>query len=203
MYGFQFLFALLPKTNESASNSLNFKEIGLFDFEFTIGSLIAFSTFVLSIQYNIGNFYVGFINSANKCYAFCCMLPFIYIQGMIYLASIYSQFWSEYPSMFLFGVGILITNVTGSFNLASSAKYKFNPFFVDVLIFFVILYLDYSKKVKQQQLIAAYFTLIIARFIMYIGFMANMIKQVCNYMNIPFIRVKQDFKKTETTDKLI
>lgn len=143
MYGTQFIFAALPKTNESASLELNFKDIGIpIDFAFTVGSAIALSTFVLSLQYNVGNFYMGFINAENKFYALCCILPFVYIPGMVYCASLYSQFWSEYPSMFLFGVGILITNVTGTFNLASSAKYKFSPFFIDVLVFGFILYLD-------------------------------------------------------------
>jgi hypothetical protein len=177
MYGNQFVFAFLPKTNESAGMVLNFKDIGIpLDFEFTIGSVIAFSTFVLSLQYNVGNFYVGFKGANNKGYALACILPFIYVPTMVYLASIYSQFWSEYPSMFLFGVGILITNVTGTFNLASSAKYKFNPFFIDVLAFGTILYLDYNRKASEQTLITAYLAIIAIRFCLYIAFMANMIK---------------------------
>ena len=177
MYGNQFVFAFLPNTNESTAKVLNLKEIGLpIDFEFTIGSVIAFSTFILSLQYNIGNFYVGFTGAKDKFYALCCILPFIYIPGMFYLASIYSQFWSEYPSMFLLGVGILITNVTGTFNLASSAKYKFNPFFIDVLAFLTILYMDYNRKASEQTLITAYIAIIVIRLCLYIAFMANMIK---------------------------
>lgn len=53
MYGFQFLFAFMPTTNESASKVLNLKQMGLeyefLDFDFTIGSVIALSTFVLSL----------------------------------------------------------------------------------------------------------------------------------------------------------
>ena len=95
MYGNQFVFAFLPKTNESTAKVLNFKDIGFeLDFEFTIGSVIAFSTFILSLQYNIGNFYVGFTGAKDKFYALCCILPFFYIPGMFYLASIYSQFWN-------------------------------------------------------------------------------------------------------------
>jgi hypothetical protein len=105
--------------------------------------------------------------------------------------------------MFLFGAGILITNVTGSFNLASSAKYKFNPFFVDVLVFLGLLYLDYSHQMTRFNLITAYMTLIAVRFILYLWFMACMISQICAYMNLPFVRVKQDFKKYEQTENLI
>jgi hypothetical protein len=92
--------------------------------------------------------------------------------------------------MFLFLVGILITHVTGSFNLASCAKYKFNPFFIDVLIFLTILYADYNKKVSQENLLMAYLAMIAVRGMLYICFMASMVKQICQYMQIPFIRVK-------------
>lgn len=78
--------------------------------------------------------------------------------------------------MFLFGVGILITNITGTFNLASSAKYKFSPFFIDVLLFLTILYLDFKRSVSERSLIAAYLAMIVIRFGLYLAFMANMIK---------------------------
>ena len=78
--------------------------------------------------------------------------------------------------MFLLGVGILITNVTGSFNLASSAKYRFNPFFIDVLGFVIILHADYNRKASEEKLIRAYLSLIGIRLVLYIVFMANMIK---------------------------
>lgn len=109
---------------------------------------------------------------------------------MVYLASIHSQFWDEYPCMFLFLVGILITHVTGSFNLASSAKYKFNPFFMDVLVFLTILYADANKKISSNSLMMSYLAMIAVRAVLYLRFMANMVTQICEYMQIPFVRVK-------------
>jgi hypothetical protein len=44
MYGAQWIFALFPATNESAG-----KIFEISGFQFTVGDLIAFSTFVLSI----------------------------------------------------------------------------------------------------------------------------------------------------------
>jgi hypothetical protein len=74
---------------------INFKDIGLpLDFEFTIGAAIAFSTFILSVQYNLGNFYFGYKSAEDKFYALYCILPFIYVPAIVYLASLYSQFWS-------------------------------------------------------------------------------------------------------------
>lgn len=91
MYGTQFTFAFLPNSNESASKVLNFKDIGIpLDFEFTVGSTVAFGTFVMSLQYNVGNFYMGMKGAEDKLYALKCFLPFIYIPTMVYLASLYS-----------------------------------------------------------------------------------------------------------------
>ena len=55
MYGGQWIFALLADTNESAG-----KVLEIAGFKFTIGDFIAFNTFVLSVQYNCGNFIAGF-----------------------------------------------------------------------------------------------------------------------------------------------
>lgn len=119
---------------------------------------------------------MGYTNTENKLYALGCILPFIYIPGIVFLASLYSQFWNEYPSMFLFGAGILITHVTGSFNLASSAKYKFNPFFIDVLVFCTLLYADYNQRMSREKLVIAYLSIIVVRSFLYIWFMAGMIR---------------------------
>ena len=76
-----------------------------------------------------------------------CILPFFTVPGILFLASKYSQFWEEYPSLFLFGVGMMITHITGSFNLASSAGMEFNPLSLDPILFSAVLYLDYNRVV--------------------------------------------------------
>ena len=125
-------------------------------FSFVIGDAVAFSTFLLSVQYNISNFYLGFTAAQDKMYALCCMLPFFYICGILYLASKYSQFWKDYVALFMFGAGMLITNMTGNLNLKSSAKVRYNPFYPDPFIFLVILYFDYNRLADTNILVSAY-----------------------------------------------
>lgn len=62
MYGLQFGFAMLSDTNSSNADELDFgKMLGLpFEFKMIQGDLIGWSTFMMSLQYNISNFYVGY-----------------------------------------------------------------------------------------------------------------------------------------------
>jgi hypothetical protein len=75
MYGCQWVFTCLPNTNTSAAITVLdlSKSVGI---EVTIGDLIAFSTFVLSVQYNLGNFYEGVKESSDKFHTISCTLPF-------------------------------------------------------------------------------------------------------------------------------
>lgn len=75
----------------------------------------------------------------------------------------------------MFGVGMLITNMTGNLNLKSSAKVKFNPIYLDPFIFVAILYLDYNRILEPRQLAYAYGLLVVQRIIQYILFMRGMI----------------------------
>ena len=60
---------------------------------FYVGDLVAANTFILSVQYNFGNFKAGFNGCENKLHAVSCMLPFFYVWAIMLLASNYSQFW--------------------------------------------------------------------------------------------------------------
>ena len=69
----------------------------------------------------------------------------------------------------------MITHITGSFNLASSAGLKFDPFFMDPILFCGVLYCDYNQLASSQQLAMAYCSLIVMRAILYLVFMGNMV----------------------------
>ena len=98
------------------------KLLGLpFELSFTKGEVIALSTFIMSVQYNVGNFWIGFQAAENKVHALFCMLPFFQVCGILTLASQYSQFWYSHNAFFIFGVGMLITSMTGNLNLKSCA----------------------------------------------------------------------------------
>ena len=130
-------------------------------FSFIVGDAVAFSTFLLSAQYNLQNFYLGFSASKEKLHALLCFLPYFQIPSILYLASEYSQFWKEYVACFMFGVGMLITNMTGNLNLKSSAKVKYNPIYLDPFIFVAILYMDYNRLMEPKVLAVAYVLLVI------------------------------------------
>mmetsp|Transcript_39312 Transcript_39312/g.60057 ORF Transcript_39312/g.60057 Transcript_39312/m.60057 type:complete len:94 (+) Transcript_39312:217-498(+) len=84
------------------------------------------------------------------------MLPYIYINVMLWLASKYSQFWEDYVLFFLVLIGILITNVTGNFNLKSSAKMRLNPVYLDPFVFGIVLYLDYNRILPPMVVLSLY-----------------------------------------------
>jgi len=198
MYGLQFLCMFMPGTNSFCGDEVDFKAlIGLpFEFKMYVGDLVALGTGLMSVQYNFLNFYIGFRAAKDKTYAVQCMLPFFYICGILWLSCIYSQFWEQYTLWFIFGVGMLITSITGHFNLVSCSKSKFNPFFLDPLVFIVILYCDYNRVFAAKYVAAMYMMLVIERSVAYVSFMRSMIHQLTSHLGINFIVVdKSKLKK--------
>jgi hypothetical protein len=94
----------------------------------------------------------------------------------------------------MLGVGMLITNITGNLNLKSSAKMRLNPYYLDPFVFIIILILDANRLVESDYLKLAYMSILTNRFYQYVFFIRGMIEQICDYMDIPFLRVKQDYK---------
>jgi hypothetical protein len=92
MYSLQLMFAMFSDTNASATMVIDTqKHMGLpFSFSFTFGDFLAFCTFVLSLQYNVSNFWLGLKNANNKKYAALCILPYIYCSLAMVAASSYS-----------------------------------------------------------------------------------------------------------------
>jgi hypothetical protein len=87
----QFVWLFFSDTNTNAATLITPAKLGCpHDFGplgVTVGTLVTFNTFVLSIQYNIGNFYEGYTNAKDKAYAIQCILPFFYILSIIFFAS--------------------------------------------------------------------------------------------------------------------
>lgn len=112
---------MLPDTNTSMTNEYDLQKMLGLPFAFTVrqNEIISFSTFVLSLNYNIGNFTAGYQGAKDKLHAIACTIPFFTILLILYTASIYSQFWTEYVACFIWGVGMLMTNMTGNLNLRS------------------------------------------------------------------------------------
>lgn len=70
---------------------------------------------------------------------------------------------------------MMITHITGSFNLASSAGMRFDPFFVDPVLFLGVLYCDYNQILRRSQLQMLYCSIIVMRAVLYLIFMGNMV----------------------------
>lgn len=119
------------------------------------------------------------------------MIPFFTIPTILYLSSVYSQFWEEYVVFFVFGAGMLMTNMTGNLNLKSCVLKKFNPIYMDPFIFCGLLYLDANKLVEADYLKMSYAFLVFQRAITYALFMRATISQLCHYLDIPFLETKQ------------
>ena len=117
---------------------------------------------------------------------------------MLYLASVFSQFWEEYVILFLFGVGMLITSMTGSLNLASTAGFKYNPHYWDPYVFLVVLAIDYNQAVDKSIIAWMYISLVAIRIVLYLIFMRSMAYQICDHLDIPFLTVKQGYRSKKT-----
>lgn len=90
-----------------------------------------------------------------------CLLPFIQVIAMIVSASKLSRFWDDYVVFFNFGVGMFLTCATAHFNLASCGGYRYNPFYLDPIVFWVILYLDHNQLVDDVYIKGAYLYLMV------------------------------------------
>lgn len=190
------IFACFSNTNESCSYVVF--ELTKLGMEVKIGDLIALSTFVLSVQYNLGNFKEGISGSKDLGHALACFLPFFQIPFILYLASVFSNFWKDYVVLFLFGVGMLITHMTGSLNLASTAGFKYYPHFWDPYVFLIVLAIDYGELLEKNMVALMYVSMVLIRIILYIVFMRSVAHQICDNLDIPFLTVKQGWKSKRT-----
>jgi len=132
------------------------------------------------------------------------MFPFFYVIAILVLASWYSQFWEQYPSFFLIGIGMLITHMTGNLNLNSCCLQKYNPFYVDPFVFCAILYCDSNRLLDPGLLAGLYIALVAQRSLQYFLFMRGTINQLCEHLDIPFLETKQVFlarRKAEESKK--
>jgi hypothetical protein len=123
-------------------------------------------------------------------YALMLMMPYFMIIAMFYVTSVFSQLYEEYTVFFILGIAMLMTNMTGNFNLKSTVGAKYYPFYIDPIIFLGILYADYNNLLAIETIKIAYVSLAAFRFICYMLFLRGMANDLCNALGIPFWRVK-------------
>ena len=90
---------------------------------------------------------------------------------------------------------MLITNMTGNLNLKACAQQRYNPIYLDTFIFPAILYLDYNRVFDSHVIGGMYIYMVVQRITLYMLFLNSIITQLCDYLDIPFIQVKQNYVK--------
>ena len=124
---------------------------------------------------NITHLYTGFKAAKEKWYAVFITIPMFQTIGMMVGAAWYSNFWREYNSLFLLGIGIFYGSMVNRFNLMSCAQSYFDPLYLDPIIFAAILYVDHFKLMEDKVILFCYFALMMGRVLAYVIFFSNLI----------------------------
>jgi hypothetical protein len=83
--------------------------------------------------------------------------------------------------------------MTGNFNLKACSGLRYNPIYLDPFLFVGILYLDYNRLLSSDKIAALYIYVVIQRMILYFSFMRSVITQLCDHLDIPFLKTKQAY----------
>ena len=86
--------------------------------------------------------------------------------------------------------GLYLTYVTGYFNLASTASMKFDYLYFWPFFYMGALYLDSAELLDSEKCKIMYglYTLWLIK--SYLSFMWSVVKQLCAYQGLSFVRVK-------------
>lgn len=136
--------------------------------------LVVIFAFVTGIHYNCENMIVAFMAAKDKAYAFGCILPYAQFFLMMYLSS-FSQLYTEYTVYFIVLCGFYLTWVTAIFNLDSTASAKFNWIFFEPLIFYVIVWFDYTGVLPRSYARTAYINFFMLTLVRYLLLMRNIV----------------------------
>lgn len=157
--------------------------------------VIGFSA-LTGLHYNLENIVVSLLQTREKGYALCCLIPYAQFFLMLFFSS-YSSLFKEYTIYFLLLCGVYNTWVTGIFNLNSTARAKFNWIFVEPFVYLFIVFLDASGSLSRQQAISAYTSFFLVTLGRYLVFMGNIVRQITAFMGLRFLRVKDKTAKKQ------
>ena len=147
------------------------------------------------LHYNITNILAGIFAAENKLHAFAVMVPFIQS-----LAALVVLFWSPsfhaYPALFLGGVGIFLTYVTGWLNICCTAQIPFPTFYVEPYIFAILFGLEFTQQLPRDQTYLFYSVLGLTILVKYLRFMTYVVSTLCEKLNIRLLTVKPESEKT-------
>jgi hypothetical protein len=77
-------------------------------------------SFFSGIYYNLENIYAGWVAAKDKSKAFKCLVPYLQVYALIYMAG-FSRFYDKAPLLFFAGLGLFQTYVAGLLNISSTA----------------------------------------------------------------------------------
>lgn len=100
----------------------------------------------------------------------------------------------EYPLVFMAGIGMLLTFMTGHLNLSSTADLKFNGIFSEYFVFPILVYLEVQKLATRDLMIKLYLLLFTTVVYQYYRFMKCLCIELCEFLNIRLLKVKPNTK---------
>ena len=120
------------------------------------------------------------------------MIPYAQFFVMLF-ASSYSRFWAASPFWFISLNGLYLTYVTAIFNLNSTGRMRFDYWYMEPLTYLCLVGMDrLSIKYTEMNtlLMCLYIAFAAVTFLKYILFMTSVVNQLCSFLGIRFIRVK-------------
>lgn len=95
------------------------------------------------------------------------------------------------------GLGLYMTLITGKLNVCTCAGLEYPCFYPEPWIFKGIILLEIYGKASHRTIGLLYGALFLVVLIKYLLFMSSVVNQLCNYLGINFITVKEKTKKQE------
>lgn len=176
------------------ANDLHHIPIEIGGFKTTSSELIMWFSFITGIYYNLNNIYEGYKGAKDKVKAIKCLVPYIQVYFLIYLAS-FSRFYGQAPMLFFAGLGLFQTYVAGLLNISSTAQIDFPFFYWEPVAYAAILYCDYTSLIASTPaLVVLYTGLALVVFVKYSYFLQSMITQLTKFLGIKLLTVKDKTK---------
>lgn len=117
--------------------------------------LVWILSLVTGVQYNVENFYYGYMAATDKSYAIKCTLPYVQFLVMMYLSTV-SRFYEAHALRFIVICGLFLLYANAIFNLNSMAGMRYNWLFFEPFLFLGILALDSQMVLTDRQAVMLY-----------------------------------------------
>jgi hypothetical protein len=145
---------------------------------------------ISGMVYCHGNVVVGFLAAKNKLEALIIMQHYFHLHFALVIAYKFSPLFLEAPALFLLGIGMWMTYCCSYLNISSTSKCRFDPVFYDPFIFFAFVALENQQVLPKEVMIGLYSVQAVLIVIKYMRFIAYIINQLTEYLDIKLLWVK-------------